>query len=42
VLYEGEKLVRAVSSLPKAKAWSVRREDGKIVATALETEVLAQ
>jgi len=40
VLYEGEKLVRAVSSIPKAKAWSVRREDGKILTTALETDVL--
>jgi peptidase E len=42
VLYEGEKRVRVVSSLPKSKAWSVRREDGKIVTTALETEFLGK
>lgn len=40
VLYEGEKLVRAVSSIPKSKAYAVRREDGKIVTTPLETEIL--
>lgn len=42
VVYEGEKLVRVVSSLPKARAYAVHRQDGRIAATDLETEVLGK
>lgn len=42
VLYEGESLVRAVSSIPTSKAYTVRRQDGKMTATPLETEILAR
>jgi peptidase E len=40
VVYEGEKLVRIMSSLPKAKAYAVRRQEGRITTTDLETEAL--
>jgi len=40
-LYEDGKRTRVVSSLPKARAWSVRRVDGRIETVPLETEVLA-
>jgi peptidase E len=42
VLFEDEKLTRIVSSLPKARAYAVKRQDGKIEMTALETEFLGK
>jgi len=42
VLYEEEKAIRVVSSLPKAKAWTVKRQDGKVETTPLETEYLGK
>jgi len=39
-LYEDGQRTRVVSSLPKARAWSVRRGDGRIETVPLETEVL--
>jgi len=42
VLFEGDKLVRAVSSLPKAKAYVVKRQEGKVDVAPLETEVLGK
>jgi peptidase E len=40
VLFDGDKLVRAVGSLPKAKAYHVKRQDGKVDVTPMETETL--
>jgi len=40
VLFEDNKIVRVVSSLPKARAWAVKRGNGKIEMSALETELL--
>lgn len=42
VLFEDEKIARIVSSLPKAKAYSVKRLDGKIETSPLETEYLGK
>ncbi len=42
VLYEGDRLLRAVSSLPKAKAYVVKRQDGKADVTPMETEFLGK
>jgi dipeptidase E len=42
VLFEDEKISRIVSSLPKARAYAVRRSNGKIESTALETEYLGK
>jgi len=42
VLFEEERLVRVVSSLPKARAYAVRRQEGKIESSALETEFLGK
>jgi dipeptidase E len=42
VLYEDEKLTRVVSSLPKARAYAVKRQNGKIETSPLETEVLGK
>lgn len=42
VLFEDETRVRVVSSLPKAGAYAVRRRDGRVEATALETERLGR
>jgi peptidase E len=42
ILFEDEKLVRVVSSLPKATAWAVRRENGRIDMSALETQYLGR
>ena len=42
VLYEGDKLVRAVSSLPKARAYSVKRQEGKVGITAMETDFIGK
>jgi peptidase E len=42
ILFEDEKLVRAVSSLPKAKAWALKRQDGKIEMSPLETLLLGK
>lgn len=40
VLFEDGRRTRVVSALPKARAYAVRRVDGRIDATPLETEVL--
>ncbi|MBI3855396.1 MAG: peptidase E [Planctomycetes bacterium] len=42
VLFEGEKITRVVSSLPKAKAYAVKRQEGKVEWTPLETEFLGK
>ncbi|HEV3026312.1 MAG TPA: peptidase E [Planctomycetota bacterium] len=42
VLYEGEKLVRIVNSVPKARAYRVRRQEGNIEMSALEPEFLGK
>jgi len=42
VLFEDDKITRIVSSLPKAKAYAVKRLDGKIEASVLETEFLSK
>jgi peptidase E len=42
VLYEDTKLARIVSSLPKGRAYSVKRQDGKIESSPLETEYLGK
>jgi dipeptidase E len=41
-IYEGDKLVRVVGSHPKARAYAVKRQDGKIESTPLETELLGK
>ncbi|HVR82780.1 MAG TPA: peptidase E [Planctomycetota bacterium] len=42
ILFEGEKPTHMVSSLPKARAYAVKRQNGKIETTALETEILGK
>ena len=42
VLFEGDKQVSAVSSLPKARAYAVKRQDGRVDITALETEFIGK
>jgi peptidase E len=42
VLFEDTTLVRTVSSLPKARAYAVRKQNGKVESTALETEFLGK
>ena len=42
VLFEDDKLVRAVSSLPKAKAYVVKRQEGKVDVAPMETEFLGK
>jgi peptidase E len=41
-LFEEDKLVRVVSSLPKARAYAVKRRDGKIDSRPLETEYVGK
>lgn len=40
ILFEDDKPVRVVSSLPKATAWAVKRQNGKIEMSPLETRLL--
>ena len=40
LVFEGEKLTRVVSALPKARAWSVQRRDGRVETSPLDTEFL--
>lgn len=40
VLFEDDRLVRVVSSVSKAKAYAVKRREGRIESTALDAEVL--
>jgi peptidase E len=42
ILFEDSKLVRVVSSLPKATAWKVTRQDGKIDLSPLEAQFLGK
>ena len=42
VLFEGDKMVRAVSSLPKAKAYVVKRQEGKVDVAAMEMEFIGK
>jgi dipeptidase E len=42
VLFQDEKINRVVSSLPKGRAYAVKRLDGKIESTALETEYVGK
>ena len=42
VLFEGDKPVRAVGSLPKAKAYVVKRLEGKVDVVPMETEFLGK
>jgi dipeptidase E len=40
ILFEDDKMTRVLSSIPKARAYAVKREDGKVVTVPLETEYL--
>lgn len=42
ILFQEDKLVRVVSSLPKATAWTVKRLNGKIEMTAMPAEFLGK
>jgi peptidase E len=42
ILFEDDKLVRVVRSLPKATAWTVKRQNGKIDLSALESQFLGK
>jgi len=42
IVFEDSKLVRVVSALPKATAWKVARQDGKIDLSPLEAQFLGK
>src|SRR5204863_1027344 len=42
ILFQEDKLVRVVSALPKATAWTVKRLNGKIEMTAMAAEFLGK
>jgi dipeptidase E len=42
VVFEGDKPVRAVSSLPKAKAYTIKRQEGKVDVAPMETEFIGK